>query len=226
MSPGLRDDLNDLPFCQREEDDGGGFTDASAGAGELDVTLPCNAIAMYLSIYRICFIVTLYFMAMSLAMIGVKSSSDPRAGIQNGFWAIKFLIIIGGMIGAFYIPARKFDEVWMWFGMIGGFLFIIIQVILIINFAHSWAESWLGKYEETESKVWMAALLTVTFTCYGVSLAAVVLFYYYYIGEYSGQCKLLHLRCLAPFVGGFASNLMGLIWGGEKNTRILENAQA
>ena len=44
--------------------------------------------------------------------------------------------------------------------------------------------------------------------------------------SYSGQCKLLHLRCLAPFVGGFASNLMGLIWGGEKNTWILENAQA
>ena len=44
--------------------------------------------------------------------------------------------------------------------------------------------------------------------------------------SYSGQCKLLHLRCLAPFVGGFASNLMGLIWGGEKNTWILEKAQS
>ena len=36
---------------------------------------------------------------MSLLMIGVRSSKDPRAGIQNGFWGIKYLIIIGGMIG-------------------------------------------------------------------------------------------------------------------------------
>ena len=40
----------------------------------------------------------------------------------------------------------------MYFGMIGGFLFILIQLVLIIDFAHSWAEAWVGNYEETESK--------------------------------------------------------------------------
>ena len=43
-------------------------------------------------------------------MIRVKSSNDPRAGIQNGFWAIKFLIIIGGMIGSFFMPVGAFGE--------------------------------------------------------------------------------------------------------------------
>ena len=122
-------------------------------------------------------------------MIRVKSSNDPRAGIQNGFWAIKFLIIIGGMIGSFFMPVGAFgkyenkstkegckpthikndnwyfsefnkfkaililiEEVWMYFGMIGGFLFILIQLVLIIDFAHSWAEAWVGNYEESESK--------------------------------------------------------------------------
>lgn len=42
----------------------------------------------------------------------------------------------------------------MYFGMIGGFLFIIIQLILIVDFAHSWANAWVGNYEETESKGW------------------------------------------------------------------------
>ena len=44
----------------------------------------------------------------------------------------------------------------MYFGMIGGFLFILIQLVLIVDFAHSWAEAWLGNYEETDNKGWMA----------------------------------------------------------------------
>jgi len=58
------------------------------------------------------------------------------------------------MVGAFFIPEGSFGTTWMYFGMIGGLLFIIIQLILIIDFAHSWAESWVGNYEETESKAW------------------------------------------------------------------------
>ena len=34
-----------------------------------------------------------------------------RAGIQNGFWGFKFLLIIGGMIGSFWIPNGTFGEV-------------------------------------------------------------------------------------------------------------------
>ena len=42
----------------------------------------------------------------------------------------------------------------MMIGMIGAFLFILIQLIFIVDFAHSWNESWVSKYEETESKAW------------------------------------------------------------------------
>ncbi len=78
----------------------------------------------------------------------------------------------------------------MYFGMIGGFLFILIQLILIIDFAHSWAEAWVGNYEETDSKGWMAALLSVTGLFYIGSLTAIVLFYVYYTGTHVGDCKL------------------------------------
>ena len=50
----------------------------------------------------------------------------------------------------------------MYFGFIGAFFFILIQLILIIDFAHSWAETWVGNFEETEAKGWMAALLIAT----------------------------------------------------------------
>ena len=49
----------------------------------------CAVVVGYQAVYRLCLIVTLFFTLMSLLMIGVKSSNDPRAGIQNGFWGFK-----------------------------------------------------------------------------------------------------------------------------------------
>ena len=51
----------------------------------------CAVVVGYQAVYRLCLIVTLFFTLMSLLMIGVKSSSDPRAGIQNGFWGFKWV---------------------------------------------------------------------------------------------------------------------------------------
>ncbi|CAL1674857.1 unnamed protein product [Lasius platythorax] len=172
LAPGLQNVLKKVPFCAN-----------SSSYVPSDVTLDCDSAVGYLAVYRICFILSLYFFLMSVIMIRVKSSHDPRAPIQNGFWAIKYLLIIGGMIGAFFIPEKSFGSTWMYFGMLGGFLFIIIQLILIVDFAHSWADAWVGNFEETESKGWYAALLGASFFNYVVSITGVVLLYVYYTHE-------------------------------------------
>jgi len=160
LAPGLQEKLHKVPFCK-------------------DDSLDCSTAVGYMAVYRVCFITTLFFLLMALLMINVKSSKDHRAGIQNGFWAIKFLLLIGGMVGAFFIPAGSLQW-WMYFGMVGGFLFILIQLVLIIDFAHSWAESWVARYEETESKIWYCALLFFTFLQYALAITAVGLFYAFY----------------------------------------------
>lgn len=38
----------------------------------------------------------------------------------------------------------------------GSFLFILIQLILFIDFAHSWNQRWLCKAEECDSPAWYA----------------------------------------------------------------------
>merc|ERR1711963_1302256 len=173
LAPGLQDTLAKVPFCSSHGDlvDTHGLPGFDGLKGN-SIQVDCAVVVGYQAVYRLCLIVTLFFTLMSVLMIGVKSSSAPRAGIQNGFWGLKYLIIIGGMIGAFFIPRGSFGEVWMVFGMIGGFLFILIQLILIIDFAHSWAEAWVGNWEENDSKGWLALLVTVMLTCYGLSLAA------------------------------------------------------
>ncbi|KAG9508706.1 putative serine incorporator, partial [Fragariocoptes setiger] len=113
----------------------------------------CNEATGYMAVYRMLFALTMFFIIMAVLMIGVKSSRDARSAIQNGFWGPKYLILIAMMVGAFFIPENSnFSTTWMWFGLAGGFLFMLIQLILIIDFAHSWAESWVDQLEETESK--------------------------------------------------------------------------
>ncbi|XP_048727691.2 serine incorporator 3-like isoform X2 [Ostrea edulis] len=142
--------------------------------------LDCKDVVGYLSVYRICFAMTGFFFLFCLIMINVKSSKDPRSGIQNGFWAIKILVLIAICVGAFFIPRGEFGIAWMYVGLVGAFLFIIIQLILLIDFAHGWAESWVEKYEETESKCYYFGLLFFTFVFYVLAIVAVVLFYVYY----------------------------------------------
>lgn len=72
--------------------------------------------------------------------------------------------------------------------MIGGLIFILIQLVLIVDFAHNWAELWVSNYEETESRGWYAALLTATGLQYILSLAGIVLLYIYY--TVSDDCAL------------------------------------
>jgi len=178
LSPGLQDVLRKVPFCNN------GTTSYLPSS----VVFNCSEAVGYLAVYRICFVVCLFFLLMAVIMIGVKSSRDARAGIQNGFWGLKYLIVIGGTVGAFFIPEGNFGPTWMYFGMIGGFLFILIQLILIVDFAHSWAEAWVGNYEETESRGWYFGLLGATFLCYALSITGIVLLYVFFTK--SDDCSL------------------------------------
>jgi len=193
LAPGLKEWLESVPFCDKPKEDESLFRqgiNAIDGVLDTGVKLPtakCSGVVGYQAVYRLCLVVTLFFILMAMMMIGVRSSKDPRGGIQNGFWGIKYIIIIASMIGAFWIPDGSFGEVWMYFGMIGGFLFIIIQLILIVDFAHSWAEAWVRNMEESRS--WFCALLSVSLLMYGGAFAALVCLYVYYTGDFSGQCK-------------------------------------
>ncbi|PZC87135.1 hypothetical protein B5X24_HaOG201371 [Helicoverpa armigera] len=177
LAPGLQDEMKKVPFCKNS-------THYIPG----DFKVDCDKAVGYLAVYRICFAACLFFVLMALITIGVKSSKDPRAGVQNGFWGIKYLLVIGGIIGAFFIPEGQFASTWMVFGMIGGFCFIVIQLILIIDFAHSWAERWVSNYEESQSRGWYAALLLAMLTAYALALIGVVLLYVYYTK--SSGCEL------------------------------------
>lgn len=138
LAPGLQEWLKNVPFCKNS-------TATSAYVIPTEYTTDCSVAVGYLAVYRICFALVCFFALMAMITVGAKSSRDPRAPIQNGFWGIKYMIVTGLAIAAFFIPAGAFGTAWMWIGLIGGVAFIIVQLMLIVDFAHNWAEAWVGK---------------------------------------------------------------------------------
>ncbi|CAK6975320.1 serine incorporator 2 [Scomber scombrus] len=168
--PGMEEHLKKIP----------GFCRGGSSIPGIENKVDCDIIVGYKSVYRMCFAMACFFFLFSIIMIRVRSSKDPRAALQNGFWFFKFLALVGITVGAFFIPDGEFTTVWYYFGATGSFIFIIIQLILLIDFAHSWNQSWLEKAEEGNQKGWFAALLSFTIVHYALAFTAVVLFYVFY----------------------------------------------
>ncbi|KAM4725705.1 serine incorporator 2 [Anableps anableps] len=168
--PGMEEHLKKIP----------GFCVGGSAAVILGNRVNCDIFVGYKSVYRMCFAMACFFFLFSIIMIRVRSSKDPRARIQNGFWFFKFLALVGLTVGAFFIPDGTFNSVWYYFGVVCSFIFIIIQLILLVDFAHSWNQSWLEKAENGNPKCWFAALLSFTFFHYALAFTAVVLFYVFY----------------------------------------------
>jgi serine incorporator 1/3 len=174
LSDGLQDFLRKVPFCANS-------TSTSSMIVPSTTTFDCTNAVGYLAVYRLCFALLIFFVTMAAMMIGVRSSRDNRAPIQNGFWGLKFLIVAAIAVGAFFIKDNEAFGTWMmWIGMAGGFAFILIQLVLIVDFAHNWADIWVGNYEDTESKGWFIALMSATFAQYVVSLIGIILLFTYY----------------------------------------------
>uniref|UniRef100_A0A8C9SHP6 Serine incorporator 2 n=1 Tax=Scleropages formosus TaxID=113540 RepID=A0A8C9SHP6_SCLFO len=168
--PGMESQLKKIP----------GFCVGGTSIWGIENKVNCDIIVGYKSVYRMCFAMACFFFLFSILMIRVRSSKDPRAALQNGFWFFKFLILVGITVGAFFIPDGTFNTVWYYFGMVGSFIFIVIQLILLVDFAHTWNQTWLQKAEDGSRKCWYAALLFFTILLYALSFAAMVLFYVFY----------------------------------------------
>ncbi|XP_051948363.1 serine incorporator 2-like [Xyrauchen texanus] len=168
--PGMETQLKKIP----------GFCEGGSSIPGIEGKVNCEVIVGYKSVYRMCFAMACFFFLFSIIMIRVRSSRDPRAAIQNGFWFFKFLILVALTVGAFFIPDGTFNSVWYYFGVVGSFIFILIQLILLVDFAHTWNQKWVVNAENGNSKCWYAALLSFTFVHYVCAFAAVVLFYIFY----------------------------------------------
>ncbi|KAF3907907.1 hypothetical protein ABW21_db0202308 [Orbilia brochopaga] len=141
----------------------------------------------FVAVHRFNFALGLFHFVMALMLLGVRSTKNGRAPIQNGFWGPKILAWLGLIVLTFFIP----EEFFIFWGnrvsIVGAGLFLFLGLILLVDLAHTWAETCLRKVDETDSNVWRFVLVGSTLGMYIVSLVMTVLMYVFF-GK--GDCSM------------------------------------
>ncbi|KAK3318631.1 serine incorporator/TMS membrane protein [Apodospora peruviana] len=134
----------------------------------------------WLAVHRINFALGLFHLALAALLLGVHSSKNPRAAIQNGYWGPKIIAWLALIVLTFFIP----DDFFMFWGnyvaLIGAMLFLILGLILLVDLAHNWAEYCLAQIEDTDSRVWRFVLIGSTLGMYLASLAMTIIQYIFF----------------------------------------------
>lgn len=144
----------------------------------------------FASVYRINFALGVLHLCLAALLVNITSTSNPRAVIQNGCWKIKiFLWLLFVVINFVVIP----DGFFVWYGnhlaIVFSTIFIGIGLILLVDFAHAWAEKCLEKIEleelgeEEGALFWKNLLIGGTLSMYLASIILTGLMYWFFANE-------------------------------------------
>lgn len=133
------------------------------------------------AVYRITWALFIFHIILSFATIGVKDKDECRAQIHSDWYSIKFLLLTFLAVVSFWIP-NSFFIGYGWVALIGAGIFVILQLLMLIEFAHSLNEGWVENYEETGEKKYVAFLSVATFLCFGSVVVLSVLMFVYEMG--------------------------------------------
>jgi len=136
-----------------------------------------------LAVYRISFCLALFHLILAVMMIGANKKGDCRVQLQDGFWGIKVILLLGSCVGVFFIP-NVFFEYYGWVALAASGLFILVQLILLVDFAHSWAENWIEKQEasEDEDTRWWWLMLIATIVLFVAAVGLTLVMYIIFSG--------------------------------------------
>ncbi|KAI5302904.1 hypothetical protein KEM55_000820, partial [Ascosphaera atra] len=134
----------------------------------------------WVAVHRINFALGLFHILLALLLLGVRSTKNPRAGIQNGYWGPKIILWIGLVIMSWFIPEGFFFVWGSYIAFIGAMLFLLLGLILLVDLAHSWAELCLEKIEDTDSRFWRVMLIGSTLGMYIATMVMTILMYIFF----------------------------------------------
>ncbi|CAG98329.1 Tms1p [Kluyveromyces lactis] len=133
----------------------------------------------FFTVHRLNFALGMMHIILAFIMINIKSTADARAKLQNGAWSFKFIFYLLLILFAYWIPNEFYIWFSKWVSVPSGFVFILIGLVLLVDFAHEWAETCIQnvELEDERSSLWRKLLIGSTSLMYiGSAVMMVVMF--------------------------------------------------
>ncbi|KIV97946.1 hypothetical protein PV10_01642 [Exophiala mesophila] len=137
----------------------------------------------YFAVQRINFALGLFHLILSVLLIGVRSTKDTRAGLQNGFWGPKILFWIVLVVLSFFIPEGFFLFWGNYVAYVGAVLFVLLGLILLVDLAHTWAELCQDKIDQGDGpnyRLWQFLLMGSSLGMYLAAFAMTIVMYIFF----------------------------------------------
>ncbi|KAF9938162.1 hypothetical protein BGZ67_000425 [Mortierella alpina] len=136
--------------------------------------LNCEDASCYgkIGVQRVGFALALFHCILGALLIGVHDSRSKRAAIQNGWWGPKVIVWIALVIASFFIPTGFIMSYGNYTALMGAGIFILFGLILLVDFAHTWSETCIAKWEVSDTNKWQFILVGSTMIMY---LGAIIL---------------------------------------------------
>ena len=151
-------------------------------------------------VFRVSFATLVFFV---LAAIGAccKTTMNREA------WPAKFVLYLFLVAGMIFVPNDPlFSKIYLNLARAGGVLFIFLQQIIIVDCAHNWNESWVGKADKAEAeepgagKKWLTAILCSCAILFLGSLTGIVMMFLSFGGCQTNTAFIATTLCLCILV--------------------------
>jgi len=123
--------------------------------------------------------------ALALFFVTLLCVTPCFPSFHHQWWAIKFIYYAGLVVACFYIPNDVFSVYGNIARVFGG-VFLLIQIILFIDFAYRWNESWVEK----GTKLYLGGLLAASLLLIMGSIVFWVLGFLWYAQSPSDSCEM------------------------------------
>lgn len=159
---------------------------------------PSNLCASYGTVYRLSFALFVFF---ALHFLVLLVGGTRCAKIDYSSWLWKIILFLVLIVLCWIIPDNFYMNGYVHVARIGGAIFLLLQIVLLIDFAYSWNESWTSDDRPNYYKI-LVMLASVVFIILSVLLAV---FGFVYLASSGSDCR------LGQFFIGFTITLTTLM---------------
>lgn len=129
------------------------------------------------TIYRECFAMTVFYLVMAVLCM---RKNQFFGFINRSCWVLKIIFLACLLIITFFIPSAFFDG-FRDFSRYISIVFLVLQVVILIDFSCSWSDKWIQSYEKSNFTNHRHCLLFIASgLLWVVGLVTTVMNYYWF----------------------------------------------